>query len=535
MPEFSPKSANESFVDWLADLVKRTGLTANAAISLFIFAVISMGGFMFFHSISIDEELSFFQEDPWNLAYQGRFLLAAYFAIAKGILPLFPYLILAASYVAAYILILGLHGLRTSWRTHLAYLIFILFPTNWLSQEFSGIAGVFGIGLLATCLAATLTDAKLHAPQAMPAWRRISPAAILLLLIAISGFQSLITPYLAIGAGTTLFKQHPEGQPAMRQRVSLQTKLMAWLIPAIAAAGLHTLLFKLLLRLHQVEPRHIGIYFKSPYFMLRTEPAAYIFGNIEQFLRTYFTPGFFYGQTLFALPLLLVGGLCLVLWMRRQPAKRAIADAVLMKGWPAVLTTLLLLCAPLLLNIISKPYRIPMRAFMALPYVAWLASILWMELAAKAKLRSWLFAGTLLSALLVCQSLLTVSQYYGARAFNFRADQLVASSIVSSMVQHRSVAKPGPVTYLASHGELKRVVPYGTGWYSVAGGSFFNWDHGNDARMVAWLRTLGVEGLKPLEEKQVGALEPVFKTMQAWPSPDSIRVEGNSVLVKLSE
>jgi hypothetical protein len=312
--------------------------------------------------------------------------------------------------------------------------------------------------------------------------------------------------------------------------------VLAWIVPAVAAAGVHTLLFRLLLQLHHVQPRHIGVYFRSPYFMLRTEPTTYIFGNLEQLLRTYFTPGFFYGHSLFALPLLLLGVIGLVIWIRRSSrSQQAIESFSLLRGWPAVLTLLLLLLSPLLLNVISKPYRIPMRAMMALPYVAWLASILWLELAAKAKMKRWLFVGTLLSGLLITQCLIAISHYYGARAFNFRSDQLVASSIVSTMVQQTASPQRGPINRLVSHGELKRVVPYGTAWYSAAEGSFFNWDHGSDGRIVAWLRGMGVEGLKPLEEREVASLAPKFEQMQAWPSPNSIRVEGNTVMVKLSD
>ncbi len=270
--------------------------------------------------------------------------------------------------------------------------------------------------------------------------------------------------------------------------------------------------------------------------MLRTEPVNYIFGNLEQLIRTYFTPGYFYGHYLFAFPLVLIGSIGLVVWMRRGSRKEPVLEAFsILRGWPAVLTLLLLLLSPLLLNVISKPYRIPMRALMALPYVAWLASILWIELAAQAKMKRWLFVGTLLSGLLITQCLIAISHYYGARAFNFRSDQLVASSIVSTMVQQTTSPQRGPINRLVSHGELKRVVPYRTAWYSSAEGSFFNWDHGSDARIVAWLRAMDIEGLKPLEQENIAALAPKFGLMQVWPSPNSIRVEGNTVLVKFSD
>jgi hypothetical protein len=140
----------------------------------------------------------------------------------------------------------------------------------------------------------------------------------------------------------------------------------------------------------------------------------------------------------------------------------------------------------------------------------------------------------MLGSLLIIQSLVAISHYYAARAFNFRADQLVVASIVSSMLE----SKPNPpnsIRWLASKGHLKRTIPYGTAWYSSAGSSFFSWDQGNTTRMAAWIRAMGVEGIEALSPAKAKTLAPVWQTMANWPAPGSIIVKDDVVMVKFSQ
>jgi len=116
--------------------------------------------------------------------------------------------------------------------------------------------------------------------------------------------------------------------------------------------------------------------------MLRTQPAQYISGNIDQFFRTYLAPGIFYGHSLWAftglvalLPLLTL----LTRFFQANQKDTSPAKADQIRDITMLILVALLLAAPLSLNIISQPYRIPMRALMALPYVAWLSSMIWLE------------------------------------------------------------------------------------------------------------------------------------------------------------
>jgi hypothetical protein len=195
---------------------------------------------------------------------------------------------------------------------------------------------------------------------------------------------------------------------------------------------------------------------------------------------------------------------------------------------------LLLLATPLSLNIISKPYRLPMRSFLALPYIAWLGLIIMLELSPYARVAFRRLVPIMLGSILIIQSLVAISHYYAARAFNFRADQLVVASIVSSMVESKQTPSK-QIRWLASKGHLERTIPYQTAWYSSAGASFFGWDQGNTTRMAAWIRAMGIEGIEAISPPKAKTLAPVWETMASWPAPGSILVRDDVVMVKFGQ
>lgn len=507
-----------------SQLFRATGLTPFTALAQFVFACVAMGGFMFNQNLTVDEELGLFVAS--NLSSQGRFTLDLIqrVLLPPGILPLAPYLFLAAAYLVAYNVILYIHGLRHSWRSQLGFLIFILFPTNWLIQEWSGLAMALGVGLVCCSLAALFTLESIQSSRSTAARVGLSVLTVALLVLAVATFQSQVTLYLAIGVGVTLFSL--PGSISHQASASL-SRLGQWFLHAIAAIIVYLLTTKIYLWLSSQELQHVNIYFRNPYFMLRTEPLKYLTGNLEQLLRTYLTPGWFYGVPLSALALLVIGALVLYVSCAQR---RSLSRLSLLRGWPCFAGFFLLFAIPLSMNIVSSPNRIPMRALFALPYVAWIISTVWLELARRLNGVKILGLGAILSCILIFQSLVGISHYYAARTLAQRSDQLVASTIASAMVAHPSQAQS--ITHLATQGGVVRENPYRTAWYSFAGSSFFNWDGGNPYRMAAWLRTMGFPLLQPASSDKSNQLDKDFASMKSWPQPGSIKIAGDTLLVK---
>ena len=527
------KQKPENLITDFIGLPLSTGLTPTVALAQFVFACVTMGGFMFTHGLNIDEELGLFTS--LSISSQGRFSLELLGQILQppGILPLAPYVMLAIAYIGAYTIILSLHGLRHTWKSQLGFLIFILFPINWLNQEWSSLAAGLALGLACTTTAAWLTIKTIDY-QLPPLGRQtISILIVILLVLALSTFQSQITLYLAIGLGIVLFsisKHQSEGSK------NKWTYLRAWTVHALAALGAYAITVKAFLAFTNQNIQHVNVYFKSPYYMLRTEPIKYILGNVEQFLRTYLTPDMFFGHALYGLPLI-VGGSLILYFCQSKPSRLQLQSAGinLKTGWPAIIAWIALLAVPMALNIISKPYRIPMRAMFAVPYVAWFSTMIWLEISTKLKRPKTLAFGGLLACLLILQSMITISHYYAARAYNQRSDQLVASTIAAAIA---AGSNQGPeVDQLITQGSLDREQPYRTGWYSFAGASFFGWDSGINARarISAWLRAMGIAGLNPVAKGDENRFDSQFQTMKAWPQPGSIKVVDQTVLIKLNE
>jgi len=521
----------ENLINDFFGLPFSTGLTPTIALAQFVFASVAMGGFMFTHALNIDEELGLFTSS--NISSQGRFSLELLSQILQqpSILPLAPYVILAVAYIAGYTIILSLHGLRHTWKSQLGFLIFILFPINWLNQEWSGLAAGLGLGLVCTTTAAWLTIKTIDYQTFQPRRQLLSVLTVILLVLALSTFQSQITFYLAMGLGITLFSISGHQSEGIKNK---WLYLRAWTLHALAALGAYAITVKAFLAFTNQNVQHVNIYFRSPYFMLRTEPINYIFGNIEQFLGTYLTPGVFYGHPLYGLPLILGGSLVLYFGQNKQSRSQLQSAGINLKtGWPAILAWIALLSVPLALNIISKPYRIPMRALLAIPYVAWVASMVWLEIATKLKRPKTIAFGGFLACLLIVQSMTTISHYYAARAYNQRSDQLLAGTIASLIV---AGSNQGPeVNQLVTKGSLHRVQPYQTGWYSFAGSSFFSSDDGINARtrISAWLKAMGIAGLSPVAKGDEIKYENQFLAMKSWPQPGSIKIVDHTVLIKL--
>lgn len=527
----------------LEELPRKTGFQPVSGAILLLFALIFIGGFLFYPSIGIDDDWDWGM--GWLLAkrwlQQGRITNALIeLILPQPVSPLFPYALLAFSMVTSYALIIGFHGMRHSWKTHLAFLVFAGFPTNWLIQEFVIIVPGIAVGMSAAVLAAFLTRNHNLSSNQVPLPRRIHLPSVLLIVIAIGSYQSMVVLYLCLCLGYCVY-------PAEEERQSLPLALARKYLPgflanAIVATIFHQVLYKSILMLSGWQAHQIQQYFRSPYFMLRTQPIAYAWGNIQQVFITYGQPGKYFGGRLFMLPVVI--GIALIAYavynsqrIDNTPGTEWRKTGLLRGQVESIGTTLMiaiLLASPFVMNIVSQPNRLPIRSLSGLPYVAWLMTIVLLDQGVKiGRLKSRLFC-PLLVILLVVQLLKVNSSYFGARYFSRRADYLVASSIVSYTTSHPAINSI-PQVKMATHGSLKRVLPYSTAAYSAASGSFFGWDHGSTDRMLGYMKMLGLNSFEKVDRQTLSKLKPQFKEMKPWPASSSMQVVDGVLLLKLSE
>ncbi len=524
----------------LQSLPKRTELKHTGALVLLVFSVILLGGFLFHPSISIDDDWGLLGEEQNIALGLGRLTSAVVEGLFPQLIsPLFPYSLLAVSYVLTYTLIIDLHDLRHSWRTSLCFLVFAGFPTNWLIQEFSGMVPGFAIGLVATAGAAWVTK-QVGNQRQRRSWKPIPSAqSIILLVVAVGSYQSFATLYLSMGIGYALFRR---GSGTAWKQINAYM-LPSFLANAAIAVLLYQALYKLVLQLTGAKVFMIDHYFRSPYFSLRTEPVSWILGNLGQIARMYTEPSQFFGGKLYFAPIVIAGGIAMYLWQSGRSERKERESTGMQQNqaeerhrvFLQLLLMGLLLATPLSLNWVSSPNRIPLRAMVGLPYVFWLFAIVWLESNAAMKTRQWIRMAAILSVFaLVLQIVKIDSNYYGARSYTSRSDQLVASTIISYL-SSRPELQGQSISKLATSGSLDRKSYFDTAWHSAANGSWFNWVGGSSKRIVSYLKTMGIHNLEAAGEERTKQLGPTFARMEAWPSPNSMQVSGDTLLLKLGQ
>jgi hypothetical protein len=526
----------------LQDLPRKTGFQPVTGAVLLLFALIFVGGFLFTPSLGIDDDWGMEGGLAKTWVQQGRVTNALIeLVFPQPVSPLFPYTLLAFSFVAAYAFIIGFHGMKHSWKTSLAFLVFVGFPTNWLIQEFViNIPGI-AFALSATTLAAFLSRIH-HQSSKATLLQAIHLPSVLLLVVAIGSYQSMVVLYLSLCLGYCVY---PAEEDRTASPMTLAKKYVpGFLLSAVSATLLYKVIAQLLLVISGWPEHQIGQYFRSPYFMLRTQPIDYLWGNIKQVFQTYTLPSHYFGGSLFMLPIVFALALIVYFAYPRcsvNPSAAAAAkhyeggiDNARKRGMGAAVMITLLLASPFLMNIVSAPNRLPMRTLVALPYVAWLFTAILLHQSSKQGRWKLNIISPLLVILLVVQLLKVNSSYFGARYFSQRADYLVASSIVSYTTSHPEI-RSSPLVRLATHGSLKREVPFSTGGYSTAPESFFGWDQGSTERMLGYMQMLGISGYQKADNQTLSKLRPAFEQMQPWPAPTSMRVVDRVLLLKLSD
>jgi hypothetical protein len=516
--------AMDSLLQSIQLIPRKTGLSSGTIGVLLGISILCLGGFLFSYTLSIDDEFTIIDQNQsilWHFQL-GRFMLGL---LRRGFWqsthPFIAYASLAGAYVTSYVLLLGIHNLRHSWTTTLSFIIFIAFPTNWLLQEFPVTAFSFAFGLVLAPLAAIET-LRVHSGDSIIGQRfgRFSPLTITLLVVMIGFFQSLVLLYISIGIGCVLL----DGHESRTQQTNRLRSLPYFIGYGAFAILLHRLAFKFILLIKDLEPAHLDQYTRNTLGMLRFKPLEYLFGHVTQIARSYLHPSYSYGPELWALPILILGSL-LTYCLAKSSSKTL---SPLFRGGLA----LLLLLSPFLLNTLATPNRLPLRSYVSFPYVIWVFAMLWL-VHARSMRRVAFMASALTTGLLSFQCLNATSEYNFARNYNSKADLVTASSIVSSMLSRPEFSGHGPLK-LVVHGQLRRPLLSRSAWYSTANGSFFNWDGGSPARIVAYLKTLGITNIHVSDDATQARANDQFRSMRPWPDPQSLRLEGDVLLLKLS-
>ena len=126
------------------------------------------------------------------------------------------------------------------------------------------------------------------------------------------------------------------------------------------------------------------------------------------------------------------------------------------------------------------------------------------------------------------------NRLFASSHLTLQKDRLVASNLNMRIADAASEAgvRVGDLKYLEVAGYLDYPKADLFPEIDTFGGSFFGWDGGNNIRIILFLRTLGIGEYDVLPNLQRLEMRPTMQAMPSWPDPESVKVIGETVLVK---
>lgn len=202
------------------------------------------------------------------------------------------------------------------------------------------------------------------------------------------------------------------------------------------------------------------------------------------------------------------------------------------KGLPLFLSALFLTVSPFAMFIALGTYRTPGRAILALSL---LGAFQWIWL-----LTDFVPNVPVIPVKRVVPVAVSVVLIYDVFAMNrlfydsykvYQRDVSTAESIVGIMEKKNLPFRQEPVIFIGlyhDHSDENLVIS------GSCGGSFFDWDDGNNARLRNFFGAEGVPLLQPSSGQMKEAVQ-ASKTMPVWPDGQSVSKAGDCIVIHLSE
>jgi hypothetical protein len=171
----------------------------------------------------------------------------------------------------------------------------------------------------------------------------------------------------------------------------------------------------------------------------------------------------------------------------------------------------------------------PTRTLVAVPIVFWFFALLGMT-ARQPALAVFALVGVSLAAL---QTMYAANLMQAANHFVRLHDVALAAEINSRIVDTNQNSDSTKTYQVDFYGSQPFTSIYPRPFSTTLGLSFFEWDGGNPTRILNFMRLLGYANLQlaPMEQRQQDLT--AFAQMPFWPARDSVRVVGETTLIKL--
>jgi hypothetical protein len=191
----------------------------------------------------------------------------------------------------------------------------------------------------------------------------------------------------------------------------------------------------------------------------------------------------------------------------------------------------MVLAIPFMLHFIAGATGVPLRSLISLSYSAWLMVLIILTAATRQGL-VWM-AVPLISIYLM-QLISLNSQYIASASLTQRHDELLAADIYRRLGELDDTFDGGDVIMVDFFGHKPFETVYAVAWSSAAQGSFFDWGNGNTARMLNYMKILGYQNLRVVDQNVRTSLTPTFLKMPVWPARGSVAKVDGIYLIRLS-
>jgi hypothetical protein len=473
--------------------------------------------------LSIDDELAAVGRRPEVWVGQGRwttYLIELLF-LPRPVLPFVPIAIFGLCLVFAYILLVKALGRNVNAPASLiTFPLFAAFPTWSFITEFQANTPAIGIGVLACCFAIALLRPMLYG------WRGPTGAALamvangalasLMIAIAAGAYQTLPLLLVVLGLAAIMFAamDDPKG--------SVWTILQGVVLLAIVCAFGLSLYFLILSGFRAITGT--GVMYIDNFIrmdVLLAQPAQ-VLGRCLLFAwNIYSGSSVIYVVTAWAFGIVLALSFVAISLTPQLRNRTAVRVLLILMHYAIVLI-------PFTMTPISGG-EMPIRSLIGVPAVVWICAYLAITTPVV-----WLGrASFAVTAITVFQTLYSVYLYQSNSILVRQRDAATAAAIYHKIAEQQPEWDRSRTYPLLVYGAWPFVSTYERHWSSTAGASFFEWDGGNPARVVSFMKVLGYSNIEMAAEQRRKELLDVAREMPVWPAKGSVRTSGDFTIIKL--
>jgi hypothetical protein len=464
-------------------------------ITLAVIAIAAYGFELFNLNITLDEEIFAFKSAPLEWMVQGRwgmYLLNKYL-LPYVVVPFVPLFLALVFHIGAVLLMLNGWGVKSKPEQIIIGAIGITFPGMAYLYTFSTLNYGIGVGLFCVALSLFMYSKK-TGPQKYLA---VIPA-----VFAISIYQGFILAlvfvfliyliYIGIRAGEHILKH------VIRISLIQILSILAYLI-----------IQKVLFIINKVTLS--GYIFKQFEFENLRNNFGYIFLRFwDMLFKVYFGDKSIYSYKIESLGILLVLALL------------GLAASLLRSKSSTATKALVILFA---LGVLLLPFS---SGFLMNGYYE-------MRFGIVDNPRIYKILVGLLAVFCVLQFVRSDNHLFASSYLALQADRWTGFRLIERIEVAKAEAEPPgeiELKYMEIVGILRPPETELMPKLSTFGLSFFEWDQGNAERVLLFLKTLGYQGLQPLPSERRSKMIELAKMMPNWPEGGSVKVIGDTVLVK---